>query len=118
MKVLVTGGAGYIGSHAVYALIEQGHEVVVVDNLVTGHRIDVHPDAKFYHGSIADYRFMTDVLRGEKVDGVIHFAAYSLVGESMTNPYKYYDNNMSGTNVLLKAMVDCGVSNMVTEKRS
>ncbi len=56
MKVLVTGGAGYIGSHAVYALIEQGHEVVVVDNLVTGHRADVHPDAKFYHGSIADYR--------------------------------------------------------------
>ncbi len=105
MKVLVTGGAGYIGSHAVYALIEQGHEVVVVDNLVTGHRADVHPDAKFYHGSIADYRFMTDVLRGENVDGVIHFAAYSLVGESMTNPYKYYDNNMSGTNVLLKAFM-------------
>ena len=84
MKVLVTGGAGYIGSHAVYALIEQGHEVVVVDNLVTGHRQDVHKDATFYHGSIADYRFMTEVLRKEKVDGVIHFAAYSLVGESMT----------------------------------
>ncbi|MBS3198604.1 UDP-glucose 4-epimerase GalE [Turicibacter bilis] len=113
MKVLVTGGAGYIGSHAVYALIEQGHEVVVVDNLVTGHRQDVHKDATFYHGSIADYRFMTEVLRKEKVDGVIHFAAYSLVGESMTNPYKYYDNNMSGTNVLLKAMVDCGVNNIV-----
>ena len=113
MKVLVTGGAGYIGSHAVYALIEQGHDVVVVDNLVTGHRGDVHPNATFYHGNIGDYRFMTEVLRKENVDGVIHFAAYSLVGESMTNPYKYYDNNMSGTNVLLKAMVDCGVQNIV-----
>ncbi|MTL35968.1 UDP-glucose 4-epimerase GalE, partial [Turicibacter sanguinis] len=113
MKVLVTGGAGYIGSHAVYALIEQGHDVVVVDNLVTGHRGDVHPEATFYHGSIADYRFMTEVLRKELVDGVIHFAAYSLVGESMTNPFKYYDNNMSGTNVLLKAMEDCGVKNIV-----
>jgi len=113
MKVLVTGGAGYIGSHAVYALIQQGHEVVVVDNLVTGHRQDIHPDAKFYHGSIGDYRFLVDVLRQEAVDGVIHFAAYSLVGESMTNPFKYYDNNMSGTNVLLKAMTDCDVSHLV-----
>ncbi len=113
MKVLVTGGAGYIGSHTVYALIEQGHEVVVVDNLVTGHRSDVHQEATFYHGSIADYRFMVEVLNKEQVDGIIHFAAYSLVAESMTNPYKYYDNNMSGTNVLLKAMVDCGVRNIV-----
>jgi len=113
MKVLVTGGAGYIGSHTVYALIEQGHDVVVVDNLVTGHKCDVHPEAKFYYGNIGDYRFMTDVLQIEKVDGVIHFAAYSLVGESMTNPYKYYENNVAATNVLLSAMAYCDVKKIV-----
>lgn len=113
MKVLVTGGAGYIGSHAVYALIEAGHEVVVVDNLVTGHRGDVHELATFYHGNIGDYPFMVDVLRREAVDGVIHFAAYSLVGESMENPYKYYENNVSATNKMLAAMAYVGVRHLV-----
>ena len=113
MKILVTGGAGYIGSHAVYALIEQGHQVVVVDNLVTGHKKDVHPEATFYHGSIGDYRFMVDTLKKEAVDGVIHFAAYSLVGESMEQPFKYYENNVSATNVMLAAMAECGVKHLV-----
>ncbi|MGL4336665.1 MAG: UDP-glucose 4-epimerase GalE [Turicibacter sp.] len=113
MKILVTGGAGYIGSHAVYLLVERGHEVVVVDSLVTGHRQDVHPAATFYHGDISDYRFMCEVFNKEQVEGVIHFAAFSLVGESMTNPFKYYDNNVSGTNMLLKAMADCNVKNIV-----
>ena len=113
MKILVTGGAGYIGSHGVYALIEAGHEVVVVDNLVTGHRADVHPKASFYHGDIGDYTFMRQVLEVEQPVGVIHYAAYSLVGESMTNPYKYYANNVSGTNTLLKAMADSGVRHLV-----
>jgi len=113
MKILVTGGAGYIGSHTVYALVEAGHEVVVVDNLVTGHRCDVHPEATFYYGNIGDYQFMSDVFRKEQVDGVIHFAAYSLVGESMMEPYKYYENNVSATNRLLAAMADCGVKHLV-----
>ncbi len=113
MKLLVTGGAGYIGSHTVYLLIEQGHEVVVVDNLSTGYRQDVHPQAKYYYGDISDYQFMVHVLKTENVEGVIHFAASSLVGESMTNPFKYYNNNVSATNVLLKAMVDCNVLNLV-----
>ena len=113
MKLLVTGGAGYIGSHTVYLLIEQGHDVVVVDNLSTGYRQDVHPQAKYYHGDISDYQFMTHVFKTEQVEGVIHFAASSLVGESMTNPFKYYNNNVSATNVLLKAMVDCNVLNLV-----
>ncbi|MCL1990804.1 MAG: UDP-glucose 4-epimerase GalE [Defluviitaleaceae bacterium] len=113
MKVLVTGGAGYIGSHTVYLLIEQGHDVVVVDNLVTGHKQDVHPDAKFYYGNIGDYPLMVDILRKEKVDGLIHFAAYSLVGESMSQPFKYYENNVSATNVMLAAMAECGVKQLV-----
>ncbi len=113
MKLLVTGGAGYIGSHTVYLLIEQGHEVVVVDNLSTGYRQDVHPQATYYYGDIADYQLMTHILKSEAVEGVIHFAASSLVGESMTNPFKYYQNNVSATNVLLQAMVDCNVLNLV-----
>lgn len=113
MKILVTGGAGYIGSHAVYTLIEAGHQVVVVDNLVTGHKKDVHKEATFYHGSIGDYRFMVETLKKENVDGVIHFAAYSLVGESMENPFKYYENNVASTNVMLAAMQACGVKHLV-----
>jgi UDP-glucose 4-epimerase len=113
VKILVTGGAGYIGSHTVYALIEQGYEVVVVDNLVTGHRQNVHSAAKFYHGNIGDYRLMVDIFRKEQVVGVIHFAAYSLVGESMQQPFKYYENNVSATNVMLAAMAECGVRHLV-----
>lgn len=113
MKILVTGGAGYIGSHTVYALIEAGHKVVIVDNLVTGHKEALHPQATFYETSIADYHSLVDILTKENPDGVIHFAAFSLVGESMTDPFKYYDNNVAGTNVLLAAMADCGIMNIV-----
>lgn len=113
MKILVTGGAGYIGSHATYLLIERGFDVVVVDNLSTGHREAVHEKAKFYEGDIGDYKFISNVLKEENIDGVIHFAAFSLVGESMENPYKYYENNVAKTNNLLKAMVDFDVKNIV-----
>lgn len=105
MKILVLGGAGYIGSHTVYELIEDGAQVVVIDNLVTGHIEAVHPEAVFYKGDIHDRIFLDSVLDKEKdIDAVIHFAAYSLVGESMTNPLKYYDNNLCGTKVLLDAL--------------
>ena len=98
MKILVLGGAGYIGSHTVYRLIEQGHSVVVFDNLETGHIEAVHPDAKFYKGDLRNREDIDNVLDNEKdIDAVIHFAANSLVGESMTNPLKYYDNNLNGT---------------------
>lgn len=113
MKILVTGGAGYIGSHATYLLIERGFDVVVVDNLSTGHKEAVHEKAKFYQGDIGDYKFISNILKRENIDGVIHFAAFSLVGESMENPYKYYENNVGKTNNLLKAMVDCKVKNIV-----
>lgn len=113
MKILVTGGAGYIGSHATYLLIERGYDVVVVDNLSTGHREAVHEKAKFYQGDIGDYKFISNILKEEEIDGVIHFAAFSLVGESMENPYKYYENNVGKTNSLLKAIIDSGVKNIV-----
>ena len=98
MKVLVLGGAGYIGSHTVYKLIEEGHDVVVFDNLETGYIEAVHPQAKFYKGDLRNRAEIDNVLDKETgIDAVIHFAANSLVGESMVNPLKYYDNNVYGT---------------------
>lgn len=114
MKVLVLGGAGYIGSHTVYELINEGFEVVIIDNLETGYEKAVHPQAKFYKGDLRDRTFLDEVFNKEKdIDGVIHFAANSLVGESMTNPLKYYDNNVNGTKVLLEAMIAHGINNIV-----
>lgn len=105
MKILVLGGAGYIGSHTVYELIDAGYEVAIADNLETGHKQAVHPDAVFYKGDLRDRSFVDEVLDREKIDAAIHFAANSLVGESMTDPLKYYDNNLCGTKVLLESMV-------------
>lgn len=113
MSILVLGGAGYIGSHAVYQLIDRGYDVVIVDNLQTGHKDAVHPKAKFYQGDIRNREFLQDVFAKEKIDGVIHFAANSLVGESMVDPLKYYDNNVYGTQILLEAMRDAGVRHIV-----
>lgn len=105
MAILVLGGAGYIGSHTVYEMVDYGEEVVIVDNLETGHVEAVHPKAKFYQGDIRNRAFIDRVFEENKIDAVIHFAANSLVGESMTNPLKYYDNNLCGTKVLLDSMV-------------
>lgn len=114
MSVLVPGGAGYIGSHVVRALIDRGEDVVVIDNLENGHRQAVHPKARFYEGDIRDRAFLDRVLEEEKdIDAVIHFAANSLVGESMTNPLKYYDNNVNGTRVLLEALRDHDIRRIV-----
>lgn len=113
MSILVTGGAGYIGSHAVYQLIDQGLDVVIVDNLQTGHRGAIHPKAKFYEGDLRDRDFMREVFRKETIEGVIHFAANSLVGESMEKPLQYYDNNVYGTQILLESMIDAGVKYIV-----
>lgn len=113
MTILVLGGAGYIGSHTVYALIEKGVDVVVIDNLETGHIEAVHEKARFYKGDIRDKAFVDSVLDKEKIDAVIHFAANSLVGESMVNPLKYYDNNVNGTKVLLQSMVAHGLDKIV-----
>jgi len=113
MSILVLGGAGYIGSHTVYELIDAGEKVVIVDNLQTGFRAAVHPDAKFYEGDIRDRAFMDSVFENEEIDGVIHFAASSQVGESMKDPLKYYSNNMCGTEVLLESMIAHNVDKIV-----
>lgn len=113
MKILVLGGAGYIGSHTVRELIDAGEDVVIIDNLETGHIEAVHEKAVFYQGDIRDKAFVDSVLDKEDIDAVIHFAANSLVGESMTNPLKYYDNNLYGTKVLLESMVEHGVNKIV-----
>lgn len=113
MAILVLGGAGYIGSHTVYELIDAGREVVIADNLETGHIEAVHPKARFYQGDIRDRAFVDSVFESEQIDGVIHFAANSLVGESMTHPLKYYDNNLCGTKVLLESMVAHGIDKIV-----
>ena len=113
MNVLVCGGAGYIGSHTVYELIERGHSVVVVDSLIKGHKAAVHNEAKFYLGDIRDEEFMDRVFRENQIDAVIDFAAFSLVGESVNEPFKYYENNVYGTLKLLEAMERAGVKKIV-----
>lgn len=113
MAILVLGGAGYIGSHTVYALIDSGRDVVVADNLVTGFRAAVHPKARFYQLDIRDRAALDALFEAEQIEGVIHFAASSQVGESMSDPLKYYDNNLHGTMVLLQAMVAHGVDKIV-----
>lgn len=113
MSVLVLGGAGYIGSHTALELIRAGEEVVVADNLATGYRKAVPEKAKFYLGDIHDKGFLDRLFENEKIDSVIHFAAYSLVGESVTNPLKYYDNNLCGTKILLDSMVEHNIDKIV-----
>ena len=113
MTILVLGGAGYIGSHTVYELIDSGEDVVIADNLQTGYMGAVHPKARFYKGDIRDEQFLDNLFNKEKIGAVIHFAANSLVGESMIDPLKYYDNNIYGTMVLLKSMVKNGIDKIV-----
>jgi len=105
MHILVTGGAGYIGSHCVRLLRQSGHHVVVVDNLVYGHRYAVPVGVPFYLYDIGDEASIQTVLKKEKIEVVMHFAAYAWVGESVTQPMKYYQNNVVATYRLLQAML-------------
>ena len=113
MTVLILGGAGYIGSHTALELVRGGAEVVIADNLVTGHKSAVPEGARFYRGDIRDMDFLDGLFSEEKIDAVIHFAAFSLVGESVNEPLKYYDNNLCGTKTLLEAMVKHKVDKIV-----
>ncbi len=113
MKVLVTGGAGYIGSHAVRALIEQGHAVTVLDDLSQGYRKAVDPRATFVEGSTGDRGLLLKLLRDHAVEAVLHFAAFIEVGESVQDPGKYYENNFSNALSLLRVMVEAKVKKIV-----
>lgn len=112
MNILVTGGAGYIGSHVLKALLKEGHQVFSYDNLQKGHKKAV-TGGKFIEGDLADAELLNQVMQENKIEGVIHLAADSLVGESMENPGKYYRNNFANGLNLLEAMVNNGVKNIV-----
>ena len=113
MAILVAGGAGYIGSHMVKDLVEHGQEVVVADNLSTGHRDAINPNAKFYEGDIRDRKFLDKIFDNEDIEAVVHFAAFSIVPESMSKPLKYFDNNTGGMITLLEAMRDHNIKYIV-----
>ena len=113
MSFLVLGGAGYIGSHAVNQLINSHYEVIVVDNLQTGHEEAINKNAKFYKGDIRDKEFLKDVFEKEPIEGVFHFAANSIVGESMKEPLMYFNNNVYGMQILLEVMNENNVKHIV-----
>jgi UDP-glucose 4-epimerase len=112
-KILVAGGAGYIGSHFVKRALEKGHEIVVVDNLSTGHRKAIPTAVTFYELDVRDREKLYKVFADEKPDAVVHFAANSLVEESMSEPLKYFDNNTYGMICLLDVMKDTGVKKLI-----
>lgn len=113
MNVLVVGGAGYIGSHCVRQLLAAGHRPVVLDNLVFGHRGAVAPEVAFHEADLGDQTSVGKILRDESIDLVMHFAAFAYVGESVTEPRKYYENNFVATLRLLETMLDNGVKKFV-----
>ena len=120
MAILVTGGAGYIGSHTCIELINAGYEVVVVDNLYNSSKESlkrvgaiVGQEIKFYEADIRDAAAMKHIFEQEKIDAVIHFAGLKAVGESVAKPIAYYDNNINGTLVLCNAMKEAGVKNII-----
>lgn len=113
MATLVLGGAGYIGSHMVDLLLQEQRDVVVVDNLLTGHRKAVPAGVPFYEVDIRDKDAMRQIFRDEKIDQVVHFAASSIVPESMKDPLKYFDNNTAGMMALLEVMLEFNVKQIV-----
>lgn len=113
MKILITGGAGYIGSHAVRALLKVGHQVVVVDNLVNGHKKFVPEEVAFYKDDIGDSNAMKQIFTEHSVDAVMHFAGFIEAGLSMKEPEKFFDNNCVKGAVLLEVMREFGVKNMI-----
>ncbi|MDG2169366.1 MAG: UDP-glucose 4-epimerase GalE [Opitutales bacterium] len=113
MKILVVGGAGYIGSLCVRQIISAGHEPVVLDNLILGHRKAVSSDIPFYQGDLVDEDFALPILENEEIDIVMHFAAFAAVGESVQDPMMYYMNNVAATIHLLNTMKKAGVNKFI-----
>ncbi len=112
-SILVMGGAGYIGSHTVKHLLNNGYSVVVADNLINGHREAVDNRATFVPADLQDIASLREVFKQYKINAVVHFAAYAYVGESVSNPQKYYQNNVMGTVNLLQAMLEADVKKIV-----
>ncbi len=113
MRVFVTGGAGYVGSHCVRDLIASGHSVTIYDSLIYGHREAVPAGVPFIRGDLADVTLLRKTLADGRFDAVMHFAAFTYVGESVTRPLEYYRNNLANTLTLLEAMRDAGVKRLV-----
>ncbi len=113
MKLLITGGAGYIGSHVVRMLVERGVDVVVFDNLVAGHRQAIHPNATFVQGDLLKEDDLRALFKAHTFDGIMHFASHIQVGESMRDPFKYLEDNIIAVMYLLKHAVDAGVRRFI-----
>ncbi|MCF8259609.1 MAG: UDP-glucose 4-epimerase GalE [Melioribacteraceae bacterium] len=113
MKTLVTGGAGYIGSHFVKKLASSGKEVLVLDNLSRGHKESIHPKTSFVNVDLTDRDKLFDIIQKEEIDAVVHFAAFAYVGESVENPSMYYHNNVIGSINLIDAVVQNKIENFV-----
>ncbi|MGL5732697.1 MAG: UDP-glucose 4-epimerase GalE, partial [Metamycoplasmataceae bacterium] len=114
MKILVTGGAGYIGSHAVYSLIEKGYQVVIVDNLLKGFESNIHKDATFYNADIRNEEELRKIFKGEKdIVGIMHFAGMIVVPESVIKPLKYFDNNTHSVEILLKIATEFNIKHFI-----
>ena len=120
MAILVTGGAGYIGSHTCVELLENGYEIVVLDNFINSKPESLNrirkitgKDFRFYEADLLDYDAVKRVFDENKIDAVIHFAGLKAVGESVAQPLRYYHNNITGTLILCQVMQEAGVKKMV-----
>src|SRR6188472_719957 len=113
MTVLVTGGAGYIGSHMVWELLDAGEDVVVVDRLSTGFKSAVAPQANLVVGDIGDAELVSETIKLNKVDAIIHFAGSVVVPESVIDPLAYYENNTTKTRTLIETAVQCGIQHFI-----
>ena len=113
MSILVCGGAGYIGSHTVRSLLATGEDVIVADNLCTGHRAALNPAVKFYECDIRDKTALKKIFAAHDVEAVFHFAAFIEAGESVKHPLKFFNNNVYGMQILLETMTECGVDKII-----